>query len=122
MEIEELTIEQQIEVLKEAKGHYILNYKPNYDSNNRYVTLYSNTGMCLSIRIALSSFFDINVGSGEISKLIPTFTLNHLIKAYDNNEIKMIRPTDTLYWWDKNDKDSRKAAFDFLIKELESKL
>ena len=107
MELKELTIEKQIEVLKEAKDSYIF---------------FHDCGMCFFIQQSLENLLPCFVRYDELSFYIPTFTLSHLREAYDNNLVNMKYPNRTDYWWDKNDRDSRIAAFDFLINELESKL
>lgn len=105
MSRKKLTIQEQINVLKDAK---------------KILQTGSFSGMCVCIEQSLRKY-DIKT-SWYINCYIPTFTLNHICKLTKNTELYPKCLNKYWFWWNFGEIDIRSEVFDLLIKELEEKL
>lgn len=97
-----LTIKEQIEVLKLAKDMYIE---------------CGDTGMCYVINQCLPDELKMTDTYNHLVNCIPSFNIDSLKVAGKNGEIPM--PERNGYWWSFRDKTIRPKVFDYLIEELE---
>ena len=111
--MEELTIEEQIKVLRKAKFYLIREFYVLHGKDTKKGT----AGLCHLIRCGYLYYNNgVYLAFGAIEKVIPLFTLENARQHSKN------RKYGTAYWWDRNNLEDRKKFLDWMIQELEKQL
>lgn len=107
----ELTIQEQIDVLKAAKKVYLSATRRG-----------DNIGMCYGIDHALYDNHRLALTYSKLSNAVPSFNKSLLQIASDNGLIPKMDECNRYYWWDCYDHSIRPKVYNYLIKQLKKEL